>query len=448
MYIATSLRESGVDVLLDKWDLREGNDSISFMERMVTDPSVTHVLIISDAMYAEKADGRAGGVGTETSIISPGVYREQDQKKFVVAIPPRRNGESIKVPTYYTGRIHIDLSNEETFAQEFEKLLRWVFDKPLHLRPELGPRPAFLDSPVAHALGTGVLHGRAVEALRAGRSNSIHALEDYLEKFSSSVSVFRIEQSRETDVPRLLEAIELTLPARNEFISVMRVVAQYGVDDEAVGRTIHRFFERCLSLNEDGIYWDDYAYDPVRFLVGELFLYTIALLLSRERFKVVAYLLETVYFVAGRRSQPSQGFWSLFGSLTNDRYIGQQLRKEDARAYLLHERNKSSGVSYGSLMQADIVLWLRACSWADGDAWWFAVTPVYEGTRGGPMEIFARSVSKNYFAQVGPLIGAASVEAFKDPNGPWMEAIGSWRLGHSYPNIPYLLSVDSLGRRA
>ncbi len=30
--LATELRESGVDVILDKWDLKEGHDAISFME--------------------------------------------------------------------------------------------------------------------------------------------------------------------------------------------------------------------------------------------------------------------------------------------------------------------------------------------------------------------------------------------------------------------------------
>ena len=33
--LATELRNSGVDVILDKWDLKEGHDSISFMEKMV-----------------------------------------------------------------------------------------------------------------------------------------------------------------------------------------------------------------------------------------------------------------------------------------------------------------------------------------------------------------------------------------------------------------------------
>ena len=48
----------GVDVILDIWDLKEGDDKYAFMEKMVTDESVTHVLAFSDSEYAAKADAR------------------------------------------------------------------------------------------------------------------------------------------------------------------------------------------------------------------------------------------------------------------------------------------------------------------------------------------------------------------------------------------------------
>ncbi len=64
--LATELQQSGVEVILDKWDLREGQDAIAFMEKMVTDPAISKVMIVSDKTYASKADDRKGGVGTET----------------------------------------------------------------------------------------------------------------------------------------------------------------------------------------------------------------------------------------------------------------------------------------------------------------------------------------------------------------------------------------------
>ncbi|HNC50307.1 MAG TPA: TIR domain-containing protein, partial [bacterium] len=81
--LAMELVNSGVDVILDKWDLREGHDSIAFMEKMVTDPSISKVIIVCDQVYANKADDRTGGVGTETQIISAEVYAKQSQDKFV-----------------------------------------------------------------------------------------------------------------------------------------------------------------------------------------------------------------------------------------------------------------------------------------------------------------------------------------------------------------------------
>ena len=86
---ATQLRESEVDVILDKWDLKEGHDAIAFMERMVTDPTIKKVILVCDRTYVTKADGRDGGVGTETQIISAEVYAKQAQDKFVAVTVER-----------------------------------------------------------------------------------------------------------------------------------------------------------------------------------------------------------------------------------------------------------------------------------------------------------------------------------------------------------------------
>ena len=76
--LATELREAGIDVIFDKWDLKEGHDAFAFMEKMVNDLDIKKVVIVCDRIYAEKADGRSGGVGTETQIISPEIYGKEN----------------------------------------------------------------------------------------------------------------------------------------------------------------------------------------------------------------------------------------------------------------------------------------------------------------------------------------------------------------------------------
>ena len=152
--LANELTELSIHVILDKWALKEGHDSVAFMEKMVTDPQIIKVAIISDEVYASKADGRSGGVGTEAQIISREVYENQEQRKFVAIIPEKDEQGKAYLPTYYKSRIYINLSEPDSYADNFEKLVRWIYNKPLYVRPEMGKRPSFLDESDRILLGT------------------------------------------------------------------------------------------------------------------------------------------------------------------------------------------------------------------------------------------------------------------------------------------------------
>ena len=143
--LANRLVFHGVDVVLDKWDLKEGNDKYEFMERCVNDPSITKVLIICDKAYAQKANDRTGGVGDETVIISSEVYGNARQEKFIPIIAERDDEGKEYVPTYIKTRIYIDLSDPKKYESEYEKLLRNIYEKPQFVKPRLGKKPEWLE---------------------------------------------------------------------------------------------------------------------------------------------------------------------------------------------------------------------------------------------------------------------------------------------------------------
>ena len=103
---AAKLVDDGVDVVIDKWDMSEGNDTYSFMERCANDSSITNVIMLIDPTYAKKADAHTGGVGTETQIISAKVYQEVDQNKFIPVVFERDENGNVCKPTYLQGRLH------------------------------------------------------------------------------------------------------------------------------------------------------------------------------------------------------------------------------------------------------------------------------------------------------------------------------------------------------
>jgi len=128
--LATTLRSDGIDVKLDRWDLRPGHDALAFMEGMVTDESIQKVLLVCDRAYVERADNRSGGVGVEAQIISPKIYESTSQEKFAAILLELDDDGRPLLPTFLASRIYFDFTTEEAKAKNYEEIVRWVFDKP------------------------------------------------------------------------------------------------------------------------------------------------------------------------------------------------------------------------------------------------------------------------------------------------------------------------------
>jgi hypothetical protein len=432
--LATELRESGVDVILDKWDLKEGHDANDFMEKMVKDPEIKKVALICDRMYAEKADGRSGGVGTETQIISAEIYAAQDQTKFVAILPERDEDGKPFLPTYYKSRIYIDLSNPDLYGRNFEQLLRWVYDKPLHVRPELGKTPAFLSDEGIPSLETTPRFRRALEAIRQNRAYCGGAINEYFETFGQNLERFRIGEGEGEFDDKVVRNVEEFLSYRNEAIELFLALAQYRPTQET-WEALHRFFEKLIPYlyrPEEARSYLEWDFDNFKFIIHELFLYVIAALLKYECFLGVAYLVRQHYYVFqnARRGNESMVPYSVFRDYLRSlehRNKRLKLRRLSLRADLIEQRSKSSGLAFEHVMQADLVLFIRDCLDSlrseHRQSWW-PETLLYAHRHYGPFELFARSQSKQYFKKVRPIFDIES----KDEILPLAEAFRENRL--------------------
>lgn len=141
MMIAKKLRSHGVDVAIDKWDLKEGYDLYVFMEQMVKSPDIDKVLIICDRLYSEKADLRYGGVGAETIIATQEVYRDVKQEKFIPIVVEKDTYGNPYVPTYLKTRMYIDMADKSNFDKSYERLLRNIYNLPKEQKPPIGDFP-------------------------------------------------------------------------------------------------------------------------------------------------------------------------------------------------------------------------------------------------------------------------------------------------------------------
>jgi hypothetical protein len=389
--LATELRQSGVDVVLDKWDLKEGHDAHAFMEAMVTDEEIGKVVIICDEKYAVKADGRKGGVGTETQIISAEIYGKKSQEKFVAVVFEKDEKGKPYLPTYYKTRIYIDLSEPDRYAENFESLLRWVFDKPLHVKPELGSKPAFLSEGDQISSGTSAIFRRCQDAIRNQKPYAGGTLEEYRTLFVKNLERFQLSDYEGELDDAVIRSVNDFLPSRNEAIQVFITIAQYAPEEQFMS-VLHRFFEGMIPYMGRR---HEPKFDNYKFIVHELFLYALAILLKHERMEQANHLLRQQYYV----SKNSDYGKDVMVSFTVFQLYMESLQARNNRAHLLKERCVGIGIDFHHVMQADFVAFMRA-EVDNREGWqtdWYPETLIYAKNFTGPFEIFARSVSKDYF---------------------------------------------------
>ncbi|MEZ2369589.1 toll/interleukin-1 receptor domain-containing protein [Bacillus sp. RCC_6_1] len=118
--LATRLMENGIEVIIDVWDLKPGNNMYAFMESMVTDSTIDKVLVLCNKTYADKAENYVGGVGTETQIIGPKMYNKVKQETFIPVILEREESGIDYIPVHMVGSIYIDLDRK--FEQGFLRI--------------------------------------------------------------------------------------------------------------------------------------------------------------------------------------------------------------------------------------------------------------------------------------------------------------------------------------
>lgn len=298
--LATRLKTDGVDVILDRWHLKPGQDMYAFMEKMVTDPTVQKVLVVCDKKYAEKADARSGGVGTESQIISAEVYGKVSQEKFLPLIRERRDNHEPYLPTFLKSRIYFDFADADGYEAAFDALIRNLHNAPELREPAVGKPPAHIFATDTPATSTAGKFRRLADAVDKGRPNADVFLRDYLEALTDALEG---QMLRASDVSAgepdeiILSRINRLRPYRDEFVGLCNLYATY-LDTEAGYLAVHDFLERLLLLHvpAEGMQsYSEWWFEPHQFLTYEWVLYLVAALINHRKYRTAARFADDTY---------------------------------------------------------------------------------------------------------------------------------------------------------
>lgn len=410
---AQRLAGDGVTVVMDKFDLREGDDKNAFMESMITDPTVTHVLIFTDKMYVEKADSRKAGVGTESQIISQEVYAKVKQSKFIpIFCEVSETGEP-RFPVFLKSRIGIDFSSDEAVNRNWEQLIRLLYGRPLLEKPVPGKAPAYITEESTPPAGSFV--GK-FSVLRQAMVHGQRDLKSYRRDFLDSViaQADLLRRRTQPDLSKFPEQVVDTfrqlVPLRNAIVNWVLLEAE--AKSDGFEESLMEFLERMLELKarpkEMNAWNDAWAGGHVAF-VYESFLYIIAALIKVGSFQVLNSLLFGSYLLPehSRSGQDKFGkFDEFYGYVEGiNKVLDEKLQYYSQMVELVKRHADRSDLTFESFIEADAVCLLASA--LQNDTEWYPQTFYYLGY-GRSLMFFTRLAQHRHFANLLIMTGMSA----------------------------------------
>ncbi|PJN48814.1 hypothetical protein PAEAM_56760 [Paenibacillus sp. GM1FR] len=441
--LAERLREAdGIDVKLDKWDLKEGHDKFAFMERMVTSPEIDKVLVICDRGYQSKANSNKGGVGTEKLLITPEVMENVEQNKIIPIVSELDEDRNPYLPTFLKSRIYIDMSDAEKFEDSYEHLVRNIENAPLYRKPPLGKRRVFNDQEATIFLKTGgIVHQmrRAVESnprrLSALASNFSDSYFEDLDQLRINYEDFDMQAPDE----KIIEKLNNTIPLRDNFIETIKILSE---NDIIETEWLIDFFERIFVFTEFRGKGNssDFQCDHYKFLIQESYIYACAVLLKQSKYRVINELVSSSYMFDYQRGTFEGKFTDLRFHLSSLESRNERIgsRKISYTAFLITERINVTFISKQELLDADMILFYLSImlNVSPDRGGWFPVTFIYRDYI-QPIKLLARLKSKRRAESILDLFGYASIENLRSAISSYEHETG-YRFAGTGNNIPYI----------
>jgi hypothetical protein len=462
--LAERLENEGVHVIIDEWNLTEGQDKYQFMEQMVNNPEVKRVLIICNKEYADKANKKSGGVGIESLIISDEIYSQVEQTKFIPVIFERDTQGKEYVPTFVKSRIHIDLSNDEVFEGEYEKLMRNLFDKPASKRPPRGTPPAYILEEESIFLRT--LHKvKAIQnALLNERKNSQVFVDDYYSTFIEALADFEINnedlQPGQNIDDLVISRIDGMKLLRNDFVAFLEVILSYSTEfnlDKFIS-----FLERMLeiimkqeSFKYPGRTIGELMGDQYKFFYNEFFLYMTAIMIDKEKFKELGQILNTGFVISNPRTSKTESHtFLLFNkyaeSIDKVRNNRLNMRRRSLTADLLKQRSDLTKYTFDKLRECDVILYFIGIMQNEtGNQWvwkrWFPQTTVYHIYQ---LPLLDKLISTRHFEKMKLLFNINTIAELKSKVDRVVQinADKIERFHYDFPYITQAFDFEKMGR--
>ncbi len=417
---AEQLVADGIDVVLDIYDLKEGHDKFAFMERMVTDASVTHVLVICDKAYSEKADARKAGVGTESQIISKKVYEKVDQSKFIPIACEFADSGGPFLPAFLKSRIWIDFSSPEAVNENWERLIRLIYGKPLHEKPKLGKSPVYIaDDKVAPSSPAITKFNAFRQALLQDKKGLSIYRKDFLAACISYADELRVRERPDVDSlgQKVLDDCGKLKHVRNHIIDWVLIESEVSPTEEFC-QSLLNFLEELRELKSrpsEINSWNDAWFEAHSLFVYETFLYIVAALLKTRSYKILHEIFTSHYLLPATDRDGDNNFETFDCFYGGSDTLQSVLAPEGKRLYspaaeLVKRQAERADIPFSALIEAELLILLMA--FLNPNARWYPQTLHY-ASYNREFAFFLRATQHKHFLSLATITGISDADELR-----------------------------------
>jgi TIR domain len=453
---AERLMADGIDVVLDLYDLKEGDDKNAYMERMVTDPTVTHVLLICDKAYAEKADTRKRGVGTESQIVSKEVYEQVAQSKFIPIVCEVTEDDNPFLPVFLKSRIYLNLSSPELVNENWERLIRLLFGKPIHKKPELGKPPVYVTQDLAPPTSPARTKFSALsQAILQSKKGVGRYRRDFIE-----ACVAYADRLRVRDRPNLADFGEKVFDDCSKLTHVRDHIVDWilleseAAPSEEFSQAIIDVLERLRELRArpaEVTTWSDAWFEAQKLFVYETFLYVVAALLKTRAFDDLHNIF-TSHYINPPTEQTGQDRFKRFdvfyaySETLNDLLAPKGRRLFSPAAELMKRQAQREDIPFFDLIQADLLILMMA--YITPETHWYPQTLHY-ASHAKEFPFFVRASKHKNFQNLAVIAGIAEVDKLRQAVKEGMKRleVSKWSNFMMGPDFWQAMNMDKLYTR-
>lgn len=450
---ADRLIADGIDVVLDIYDLKEGDDKYAFMEIMVTDPLVTHVLVICDKKYAEKANARKAGVGTESQIISSEVYEKVKQSKFIPIVCAFGTDNEPTLPAFMKSRIWINFSSSEAENENWEQLIRLLYGKPQHVRPKKGKAPTYItsDTPVPTSEAFAKFNSLK-QAILQDKKGLSHYRRDFIESCISYADDLRVRERPLVDSigEKILEDTNKLQAIRDhlcDWVLFESEISEELTFSEALIDVLEKLRElksRPPEINS----WNDSWFEAHSVFVYETFLYIVAALIKTGAYKTLHEIFTSHYLLPTSDRYGQSHFVKFDCFYGHSETLQAVLAPEGKRLYspaaeLIKRHADREDLPFQDIMQAELLTLLMAFITPETD--WYPQTLHYS-SHGNGFPFFIRAAQHKYFEKLSIITGLDDADELREKvkTGHETHRVSQWHDFRFGGNFWSSMNLDNL----